>query len=40
MSVILIFREFQFSRNIPGPTVCISNFSLFLPYSMSFRGHF
>ena len=27
--VFLIFHDFQFYRNIPGPTVCISNFSSF-----------
>jgi hypothetical protein len=27
--VFLIFRDFQFSRHIPGPTVCISHFSRF-----------
>ena len=60
--VFLIFCDFQFSRHIPGPTVCISHFSRFsvissffksssdfshfpgfsdfLPYSMSYSGHF
>ena len=27
--VFIIFRDFQFSRHIPGPTVCISHFSSF-----------
>ncbi len=27
--VFLIFRDFQFSRHIPGPSVCISHFSVF-----------
>ena len=27
--VFLIFRDFQVSHHIPGPTVCISHFSLF-----------
>jgi len=37
--VCLIFLVFQFSRHIPGPTVCISHFSIFfqcfLPYFTS-----
>ncbi|SFW05321.1 Uncharacterised protein [Chlamydia abortus] len=28
--VFLIFSDFQFSRHIPGPSVCISHFSRFL----------
>ncbi|SFW06489.1 Uncharacterised protein [Chlamydia abortus] len=34
--VFLIFRNFQFSRHIPGPSVCISHFSLFLVISSFF----
>ncbi|SGA30669.1 Uncharacterised protein [Chlamydia abortus] len=33
MCVFLIFRDFQFSRHIPGPSVCISHFSRFLVIS-------
>jgi hypothetical protein len=36
--VCLIFLNFQFSRHIPGPTVCVSHFPRFLtfsPYSRS-----
>ena len=35
--VFLIFRDFQFSRHIPGPTVCISHFSRFLAISSLFK---
>ncbi|SFW05762.1 Uncharacterised protein [Chlamydia abortus] len=31
--VFLIFRDFQFSRHITGPSVCISHFSRFLVIS-------
>jgi hypothetical protein len=33
-----IFRDFQFSRNIPGPTVCISHFSRFSVISSFFKS--
>ena len=33
--VFLIFRDFQFSRHIPGPSVCISHFSRFLVISLT-----
>ena len=35
--VFLIFRDFQFSRHIPGPSVCISHFSRFLVISSFFK---
>ena len=35
--VFLIFRVFQFSRHIPGPTVCISHFSRFSVISSFFK---
>ena len=36
-SVILIFRDFKFSRHIPGSTVCISHFSGFSVISSFFK---
>ena len=36
--VFLIFCDFQFSRHIPGPTVCISHFSRFSVISSFFKG--
>ena len=36
--VFLIFRDFQFSRHIPGPSVCISHFSRFLVISSFFKS--
>ncbi|SFW04707.1 Uncharacterised protein [Chlamydia abortus] len=36
--VFLIFGDFQFSRHIPGPSVCISHFSLFLVISSFFKS--
>jgi hypothetical protein len=36
--VFLIFRDFQFSRHIPGPTVCISHFSRFPVISSFFKS--
>ena len=35
--VFLIFRDFQFSRHIPGRTVCISHFSRFAVISSFFK---
>ena len=37
-SVFLIFRDFQFSRHIPGPSVCISHFSRFLVILLFFKS--
>jgi hypothetical protein len=37
MCVFLIFRDFQFSRHISGPTVCISHFSRFSVISSFFN---
>ena len=36
--VFLIFRDFQFSRHIQGPTVCISHFSRFSMISSFFKS--
>ena len=36
MCVFLIFRDFQFSRHIPGPKFCISHFSSFSAISSFF----
>ena len=36
--LFLIFRDFQFSRHIPGPTVCISHFSRFSVISSFFKS--
>jgi hypothetical protein len=36
--VFLIFRDFQFSCHIPGPTVCISHFSCFSVNSSFFKS--
>jgi hypothetical protein len=36
--VFLIFRDFQFSRHIPGPSVCISHFSRFSVISPFFKS--
>ena len=36
--MILIFRDFQFSRHIQGPTVCISHFSHFSMISSLFKS--
>jgi hypothetical protein len=36
--VFLIFHDFQFSRHIPGPTVCISHFSRFSVISSFFNS--
>jgi hypothetical protein len=35
--LFLIFSDFQFSRHIPGPTVCISHFSRFSVISSFFK---
>jgi hypothetical protein len=37
-SVILIFCDFQFSRHISGPTVCIYHFSRFSVISLFFKS--
>ena len=36
--VFIIFRDFQFSLHIPGPTVCISHFSRFSVISSFFKS--
>ncbi|SFW07128.1 Uncharacterised protein [Chlamydia abortus] len=36
--VFLIFRDFQVSCHIPGPSVCISHFSRFLVISSFFKS--
>ena len=39
----LIFHDCQFSRQIPGSTVCVSHFPRFLgfsPYPICYSGHF
>ena len=36
--MFLIFRDFQFSRHIPGPTVCIFHFSRFSVISSFFKS--
>ncbi|SFW05911.1 Uncharacterised protein [Chlamydia abortus] len=36
--VFLIFLDFQLSRHIPGPTVCISHFSRFSVISTFFKS--
>ena len=38
--VFLIFRDFQFSRHIPGPSVGISHFLRFLVISSFFKSSF